>query len=189
MTDEVRGDDSAWEFDPETWEPTEDDLFLGPPAWRRRLLIAVAGLVVASLLIIPIYNVVSARQVGSNGLEVCGFDYCDVQDAVVEAGLDRTMSRLANTFLTEAEAFELASALTSYLGIAPVGLEVLPRLEGSLGGFYDPATRSIKIERPARAWIVLHEVAHAVHSGHGKEFQAAVIELLAWVSQNTVPDA
>ena len=189
VTEDLRGDESWWEFDPETFEPTEDDVFLGAPPWRRRLLIAVAGVVVTALLLIPVFNVLSARQVADNGLVVCGFDYCEVQDAVVEAGLDRTMSLLANTFLTEEEAFALASELTSRLGIPPVGLEVLPRLEGSLGGFYDPATRSIKIERPARAWIVLHEVAHAVHSGHAEDFQAVLIEMLGWMSESGGPDA
>ena len=122
LTEDLRGDESWWDFDPETWEPTEDDLLLGPPPWRRRLLIAVAGVVVASLLLIPVVNVFSARQVADNGLLVCGFDYCEVQDAVVEVGLDRTMSLLANTFLTEEEAFVLASELTTRLGIQPCGL-------------------------------------------------------------------
>jgi hypothetical protein len=59
---------------------------------------------------------------------------------------------------------------------------VVDSLEGRLGGVYDPATRSIEIERPARAWTVLHEVAHVMEGGHGQDFQEVLIELTRAVS-------
>ena len=166
----------------EGWWP-EDDVpdEVGPPAWRRPLIIAVAVITVLALALVPLYNVFQGRDVAGNGLEVCGFDYCVVQDAVMAAHLDLVMSRLANTFLDEAGARALAGEMTDHLGIDPVGLTVVDRLEGSLGGFYDPATRSITIQGPARAWTVLHEVAHAEADGHGQAFQDAVIELASWV--------
>lgn len=158
------------EEDPEDLEPLA-------PAWRRPLLIGVAAITAIALALVPIYNVFFARTVADNGLEVCSFDYCIVVDAVTEAGVDLVMSRLANTFLDEEEAREFAAELTDYLGVDPVGLDVVERLDGRLGGVYDSATNSILIESPARAWTVLHEVAHAVATGHGDDFQAVVIDL------------
>lgn len=149
--------------------------------WRRPLIVGVAVVTVIALAMIPIYNVVTARTVADNGLEVCGFDYCIVQDAVQAAGLDLTMSALANTYLDEDEARAFADELITHLGIEPVSLTVVTDLEGRLGGVYEPETRSIAIESPARAWTVLHEVGHAAQSGHGEEFQAVVIELAGWV--------
>ncbi len=175
--------------------PPEDDFFFGdedfpggedflgdevepaPPTWRRPLLIAVAALTAAAMIVVPLYNVFFAASVADNGLEVCGFDYCVVQDGVREAGLDLTMSRLSNTFLDQADARALANELTDFLGIQSVGLVVVEDLDGRLGGVYDRSERLVSIERPARAWTVLHEVAHAVESGHGREFQAVVIDL------------
>lgn len=174
MTDE---DLFAEEASFEAWDETDDDLEPLAPSWRRPTLIGVAIVTAVALALVPIYNVFSARTIADNGLEVCGFDYCIVQEAATEAGVDLEMSRLANTFLDEDEARALALELTDYLGIDPVGLVVVERLDGRLGGVYDPATRSIEIESPARAWTVLHEVAHAVSTGHGQDFQAVVIEL------------
>ncbi len=173
--------ESLHSFDPDNWEPGPEDELLGPPAWRRRLLFWVAMVTVVGMASVPIYNVLQSRTVAANGLEVCGFDYCVVQEAMTEAGLDGTMSRLANTVLTEDEAYAFALDLTTYLQIQPVGLEVVPRLDGELGGFYDPTTRSITIERPASAWTVLHEVAHAESSGHGASFLVTVEKLIRWV--------
>lgn len=169
-------------FEFEDWDPEDDDFEpISSPAWRRPLLIVVAAVTALALAIVPLYNVFWARDVADNGLDVCGFDYCVVQEAVREAGLDMVMSSLANSFLDEEEARALAHDLTDYLGIDPVGLEVVDDLEGRLGGVYDPTNRVIRIERPARAWTVLHEVAHATESGHGPEFQRVVIELAEWV--------
>jgi len=167
---------SDWSVDE---DPEED---WPTPTWRRPLIVGVAIVTVIALAMIPIYNVVFARSVADNGLEVCGFDYCIVQEAVQAAGLDLTMSALANTYLDEQEAREFADELTGHLGIEPVGLAVVTNLAGRLGGVYEPSTRSISIESPARAWTVLHEVAHAVQTGHGQTFQEIVIELAGWVA-------
>jgi predicted metal-dependent hydrolase len=107
-----------------------------------------------------------------------------VQEAVRDAGLELTMSALANTFLDEEEARAFARDLTNYLGIEAIGLRVVPDLEGRIGGVYDPTTRSISIESPARSWTVLHEVAHAVENGHGEAFRDVVIELAGWVGDS-----
>lgn len=166
--------EDGWDLEDEDLEPIE------PPPWRKPLLIGVAALTALAMAIVPLYNVFFGRTVADNGLEVCGFDYCVVVEAVRDAGLDLTMSRLANTFLDDEETRDLVDAATDYLGLAPVGLEVVDDLEGRLGGVYDPAERMIRIERPARAWIVLHEVAHVEESGHDEDFQSVLIELARW---------
>lgn len=165
----------------EEWELSEEDFEpLPPPPWRRPLLIVVAALTAVAMAAVPLYNVLFARSVADNGLEICGFDYCIVQEAVRDAGVDLTMSRLANTFLDEEGARTFARQLTDHLGVPPVGLRVVERLDGRLGGVYDAASRSITIERPARAWTVLHEVAHVVEGGHGEDFRELVVELAVW---------
>lgn len=166
------------------WDAEEEELEPAPPAWRRPVLIAVAAVTAVAMAIVPLYNVFFAPTVADNGLEVCGFDYCVVQEDVRAAGLDLTMSRLSNTFLPDTEAQALAAELTEYLGIEPVGLEVVEDLDGRLGGVYDRAERSISIERPARAWTVLHEVAHAIEPGHGGAFRAVVIDLAAFMESS-----
>lgn len=164
------------------WVAEEEDLGSTRPTWRKPVLIAVATITAIAMALIPIYNVVFATRVADNGLEICGFDYCVVQEAVRGAGLDLTMSRLANTILVESEARDLANELTDYLGTSPVGLSVVEDLDGRLGGLYDPGARSISIESPARAWTVLHEVAHAVESGHGPGFRDVLIDLASYLS-------
>jgi hypothetical protein len=181
---EVTGPEFADELYEEWDDLTEEDFEpLPAPPWRRPLLIVVASLTALAMAAVPLYNVLFAQPVSESGLEICGFDYCIVQEAVQEAGVDLTMSRLANTFLDEEGARQFARRLTDYLGIPPVGLQVVDRLDGRIGGVYDPEIRLISIERPARAWIVLHEVAHAVEQGHGDDFQQLVIELARWVSE------
>ncbi|MGH3649831.1 MAG: hypothetical protein ACRDU9_03910 [Acidimicrobiia bacterium] len=163
------------------WEADESPETVPPPAWRRPLLVGVAALTATAMALVPLYNLIGGRSVADNGLEVCGFDYCVVQEAVREARLDLTMSRLANTFLDDTEAGDLADELTDHLGVGPVEVEVVDDLVGRLGGVYDPETRKISIERPARAWTVLHEVAHVVESGHGADFHRLVIDLATWI--------
>ena len=167
------------------WDDDEDLEGDEPaPAWRRPLIIGVSVVTALALALVPLYNVIFARTIADNGLEVCGFDYCVVQEAVRDAGLELTMSALANTFLDEEEARAFARDLTDYLGIEAVGLRVVPDLDGRIGGVYDPTTRSISIESPARSWTVLHEVAHAVETGHGEAFRDLVIELARWVGES-----
>lgn len=162
----------------------EEEIEPAPPTWRRPVLIAVAALTAAAMIVVPLYNVFFAATVADNGLEVCGFDYCIVQDGVREAGLDLAMSRLSNTFLDQAEARALANELTDHLGIQRVGLVVVEDLDGRLGGVYDRGERLVSIESPARAWTVLHEVAHAVEAGHGREFQEVVIDLASYMESD-----
>jgi len=69
----------------------------------------------------------------------------------------------------------------TYLRASPVAFVVVDRLEARRKGKYDPSTRTIFVERPTQAWIVLHEVAHTVSSGHGEDFQEVVIELIRWL--------
>lgn len=166
--------------------PPREDEELEPlaPWWRRPLLIGVAALTAAAMLLVPIYNLIQGRQLADNGLEVCGFDYCDVQDAAIAAGLNEEMSRLANTFLSDAEAAELARALLDNIGEGDVSFVVVDRLEGDIKGQFDPSSRTIFVERPVRAWLVVHEVAHAEASGHGEDFQRALIELTEWLARN-----
>ncbi len=162
----------------EEWDLDEDDLEPMPePAWRRPLLIVVAAITALALAAVPLYNVVFTDTTAENGLDVCGFDYCVVQEGVRAAGLDLVMSRLANTFLTEEEARALADELTGHLGVEPVGLVVVQEIDGRIGGVYDPQARRVTIESPARAWTVLHEVAHVVAGGHGEDFIAVVVDL------------
>lgn len=172
-------DESVFEY----WDVEEDSLEpLELSPWRRRLIIAVAALTVMAMALVPLYNFIDRDPpVADNGLEVCGFDYCVVQDGVRFAGLDRAMSRLANTYLTDEEAEQLVNVLVTHLDTSSLGLVVVDRLEGEIKGQYDPSSKTIFVERPARAWIVLHEVAHAVSSGHGGDFQEVVIELTRWL--------
>lgn len=163
------------------WDEAEEELEPPPPSWRRPVLIGVAVVTALAMALVPLYNVFFAATVSDDGLEVCGFDYCVVQEGMREAGLDLTMSRLSNTFLEEAEARELANELTDHLGIERLGLVVVQDLDGRLGGVYDRSERSISIESPARAWTVLHEVAHAVETGHGDDFLRVVIELTEYL--------
>ena len=180
---------SSEEWDIEGWDLEEDDSEdLTPPAWRRSVIIAVALITAVAMAAIPLYNLIGASRpaVADNGLEVCGFDYCIVQDEVRSAGLDLAMSRFSNVVLDDEGASRLADLLVDYLNIQPVSVVVVDRLEGRVGGLYDPPSRTIFIERPARAWTVLHEVGHAVGSGHGDEFLAAVIDLTEWLDSTLV---
>lgn len=172
------------EFFFEEWDlEDEDGGELAPPRWRRSLIIGVAAITVVAMALVPLYNLIasSQRAVAENGLEVCGFDYCIVQGEVRASGLDLAMSRFSNTYLDDEGASGLADLLIEHLNVQPVSVVVVDRLDGRVGGRYDPATRTIVIERPARAWTVLHEVAHAVASGHDDDFLAAVVDLTAWL--------
>jgi len=158
-------------------EEPEDDL---TTRWRRPVIVVVAVVVILSLALPVVYNLVDrgSPPVADNGLDICGFDYCVVQEAVVLSGLDLEMSRLANTILTDDGVTELANRMTDYLEIPTVPVSVVDELGGRLGGVFDPDSRSILIARPATAWTVIHEVAHAVATGHGADFQNVLMELI-----------
>lgn len=170
---------------PDEW--LEPDPPPPPPRWRRRLVTALGIVVAAAMLAGPVWNVVdrATPPTSDAGLELCGFDYCVVQDAVREAGHGVTMSRLANTYLTDDEAAQFADALVDRLGVPAVTVRVVDRLDRRIAGLYEGAERRITLERPIRAWVVLHEVAHAVAAGHGEAFQETVIELADWVASES----
>jgi hypothetical protein len=173
-------------WDGEEW--LDDEVEEEPPAhppWRRRTVMIIGIVVAVAMLAGPVWDIFdrATPQFSDSGLELCGFDYCVVQDAVRDAGHDLTMSRLANTFLDQAAAQSLADDLVAYLGVEEVTVEVVDRLDGRIAGQYDPASRRILLERPARAWIVVHEVAHTVALGHGEQFQETMIELADWMAE------
>ena len=121
---------------------------------------------------VPLWNVIDrgTPPVADSGLEICGWDYCVVQDRIREIGLGEEMSGLANTFLTDAEAEAYARDLVEWLGEDPVRVRIVDRLDGRIAGQYSSADRTIRLERPVRAWIVVHEAAHTVAGGHGDTF-------------------
>lgn len=169
-----------WDFvDPEA----EEDL-PGPPAWRRPAMVIIAVITALALAVVPLYNLFGRTPpLSDSGLEICGFDYCLVQEGVIESGLAAAMGRLSNTFLNDDQAVGLADAIAAFLGVEPVPLTVVDRLEGRLGGVYNPATRSILIQRPARAWTVAHEMAHVVATGHGEAFIEALVGIVRWLEE------
>lgn len=169
----------------ESDEPILYEEPIGRSWWRRRLVVGVSIVAMISLAAVPVYNLIGAGrpQIADNGLEVCTFDYCVIQDAVTAVGLDLEMSRLSNLILDDAESAGIVAAATSYLRIAPIAVRIEDELSGQLGGYFDPAGRVIFIERPANVWIILHEVAHAVAGGHGSDFQRVLIDLVLWRSQ------
>lgn len=182
MTEDAFFDEFGFDFEDD--EDPEDTEPLRPPWWRP-VLIGIAAVTAAAMLLLPLYNVINSGQaVADNGLEVCGWDYCVVQDAARQAGIGDTMSLLANTFLSDDEARRLASTLLDHLNESNVSFVVVDRLDGDLKGQYDPASRTITVERPVRAWIVLHEVAHVRAGGHGEDFQDALIGLTRWLEDN-----
>ncbi len=167
---------------PEDWfeADLEDEEIPPPPAWRRWLIGGVAALVVLAMAGTQLWNVIDrgAPPIADNGLEVCGFDYCDVQDAVRAAGLGLEMARLAQTYIDEQTARNLTDRLVAQLGQHPVEVQIVDRLDGLTAGQYSPSTRTIRLERPIRAWIVVHEAAHTASSGHGDDFIDALQRLL-----------
>lgn len=150
------------------------------PAWRRRVIVAVAAIAAAALLGTQAWNLIArgAPPVAENGLEICGFDYCTVQEAIRAGGLGREMARLASSYVGEAEARALAAQLTDELGVGSVEVVIVGRLDGLTAGQYSPGTRTISLEAPVRAWIVYHEVAHTVAGGHGDDFVGVLEQLV-----------
>ncbi|MDX1447767.1 MAG: hypothetical protein R3246_01785 [Acidimicrobiia bacterium] len=176
--------EAPWEED-EWWDDPADPE--APPSpWRRRVVTAIGVIVAAAMLAGPVWNIFdrATPPVSDTGLELCGFDYCVVQDTVTAAGFGVTMSRLANTFVAEEEAVAFAATLVDYLGEEPVEVQVVDDLDGRIAGQYRGSERLILLERPVRMWIVLHEVAHVVAAGHGETFMDVVIELAAWVEES-----
>jgi hypothetical protein len=167
--------DEFWiEVDSEFEEPVE------APVWRRGLIMSIAALAVVALAGSQLWNLVDrgAPPIADNGLEICGFDYCVVQDAIRAEGLGAEMTRLASIYVSLDDARALATALTEEMGEDPVTVEMVDRLDGRTAGQYSSSARTIWLERPARAWIVLHEAAHIREGGHGDRFVAVLAELI-----------
>lgn len=153
------------------------------PRWRRWAIAAIAAVVALSMAAVQFWNLIDrgAPPIADSGLEICDYDYCEVQDAIRDAGLGIEMARLAAVFLDDDEARRLIADLIDELGVDPVEVEVVERLEGRTAGQYSPSTRTILLERPVRAWIVVHEVAHTVAGGHGNDFVIAVDRLVRFL--------
>ena len=173
--------------DEELWElidsETEEDI-PPPPRWRRPALVVVAAITAAAIAFVPISNLFRGRQVSHAGLEVCSFDSCVVQDAVIEAGLLPAAATLSSRFLTDSDAEQLADDIAFFLGIEPVALQVVEQLDDGQGGVYIPTRREILIRRPADPWTVAHEMAHVVSTGHGEDFIEALLEIARWLDQD-----
>lgn len=171
------------DLDPEA--AAVEEWFSGDPvvpdesSGRRWILWMVAAVTVVALSVVPLYNLFDRAQpqIADNGLEVCGFDYCVVQDGMRSLGADDEMSRLSTVFLTDADAGELVDVLVQGIGEQPVDLVMVNDLDGQIAGQYDPTSRTIYIERQATAWIVAHEVAHVAYGGHGADFQTVLADL------------
>lgn len=174
----VRMEDDSWFED--GFGDEDEDLEPEVPFRRRTIAVVIATVVALAMAAVPLWNVIDrgSPPVADNGLEICGWDYCRVQDRVREAGLDREMSALANTFLADGEAEAYAHELVEWLGEDPVRVRVVDRLEGRIAGQYESGSRTIWLERPVRAWIVLHEAAHTVAPGHSEEFVGALRRLI-----------
>lgn len=158
---------------------------LHTPSWRRPVLIAVAAITAFAMALVPLYNVIDrSPPIADNGLEVCGWDYCIIQDAARRAGIEETMSRLANTFLADQGAADLTETLLAQIGAPNVRLAIADRIAGSSAGRYDPMARVITVERPVRAWTIVHEVAHVRGPGHGSQFQERLIMLARWLDRS-----
>lgn len=170
--------------DEELWEliDAEEEEMAPRPRWRRTALIVVAAITALALAVVPLYNLFgSNRPVSHAGLEVCGIDYCVVQDALIGAGMLAVANRLSNRFLTGEEAEAMADEIAGFLGVEPVPLTVVDRLDDGQAGVYVPSSREILIRRPANAWTVAHEMAHVVSTGHGEDFTVALIDIARWL--------
>jgi hypothetical protein len=105
-------------------------------------------------------------------LEVCQWDYCIVHDHI---GRERIENFLYEISPSEAQA--IADEVVADWDISPVSVSST-RLEGDLGGLYDPNNDTITLDEPLIAWSLIHELAHHVVvdsvspdvEGHGTEF-------------------
>lgn len=163
--------------------PDDTEDIAAPSRLRRWTVGAVAAGLAAVLLSGPLLQILDRAnpQIADNGLAVCGVDYCVVQEAMNASGYGATMARLTMTRLSDGEAQALADELAAVLGVGSVPVTVVASLEGPTAGSYDPSRRVITIERPATAWIVVHEMAHVRSAGHGPEFLDTLVELASYL--------
>ena len=168
---------------PSTFDPFDEPF---EPVKRRsiprsRQLLGV--LVAVAMMMIPLWNVIDSRspQIADNGLEVCSFDYCEVQDAVADAGFNVTMAGLARIIVPDHETQALADTLLEVVDGPAVRVEVVDSISTGVGGRYVRSERLIQIERPATVWVVAHEVAHTVSTGHDDNFVTVLLELATFL--------
>jgi hypothetical protein len=172
------------------WFPAEeewsDDPIPEPPRWRSWVIRSVALLAALALAAVPLGNYLAGDDppVADNGLEICRFDYCAVEETMADMGLELEMIRLHGTILGDDDTAALVDRLIDVVGADPVEVRVVDDLEGRLGGVYMPASRLILIERPSNAWVVAHEVAHVIESGHGDEFRNVLADLARQLRQD-----
>ncbi len=171
-------EDVDWEVDyaqEEDWEPP--DLVIPrrrmPTSWR------VVGVVAAlSLLVIPVLNLITAGpQFADNGLEICRFDYCDVERHVFDEGLGGTMAVMSSIIVPDDEVQSYVDAMIDVVDGPSVTVEVVDELPGDLGGRYFTSERVIQLDRPVNLWVIAHEVAHSVAPGHEDDFLETLVEL------------
>ena len=176
-------DDADFEVD--DWDEPDED-----PIGRRRIPLSwrIIGVAAAlSMFSIPLFNLIDARtpQIADNGLEVCRFDYCVVEQHIVAAGMGTTMAEMASLVVPDSEVQSYVDAMIDVVGGPQVTVEVVDELPGDLGGRYSPASRLIQIDRPATVWIIAHEVAHTVSQGHDEEFRETLEGLGRFFERNT----
>lgn len=176
-------DDADW--DVEDWDALAEDPIAArriPKSWR-----VVGALAALSMFAIPLFNVLDARtpQIADNGLEVCRFDYCIVEQHVLDAGLGLVMAEMSALIVADADVQSYVDSMIDFVGGPDVQAEVVDDLPGDLGGQYSPATRLIQIDRPATVWVIAHEVAHTVSPGHDADFRDTLLELGRFFEANT----
>ena len=163
-------------------DPFMDEELPSDEISRRRLGWGwrIAGVVTAlSMLTLPVWNFIqgSSPQIADNGLEVCSFDYCVIEEQVRNAGLGDVMIRQSGVIVPDREVQSYVDAFSDVIDGPAITAEVVDDLPGELGGRYTPSDRLIQIDRPATVWIIAHEVAHSVGSGHEQDFVDALLEL------------
>lgn len=150
----------------------------------------IAGFVTAlSMLALPVWNVIqgSSPQIADNGLEVCSFDYCVIEEQVRDAGFGEVMIRQSGVIVPDRDVQSYVDAFSAVIDGPPITAEVVDDLPGDLGGRYTPSDRLIQIDRPATVWIIVHEVAHSVGAGHDRDFVDALLELADHVARTASP--
>lgn len=144
----------------------------------------LVGLMAAlAMLAIPLWNVIDARtpQFAHNGLEVCAFDYCEVQQQVDAAGFGVIMAGASQIPVSDRDTQALVDSFSVVLDGPDVTIEVVDGIDGGVAGQYIRSERHIQVERPARVWVVAHEVAHSVSNGHDDDFLEALLELATYL--------
>ena len=104
---------------------------------------------------------------------------------VIDVGLGRTMAEMSSIIVPDAEVQSYVDAMIDVVGGPSVTAEVVDELPGDLGGRYSAAERLIQIDRPATVWIIAHEVAHTVSTGHDEEFQETLVQLGRFFERST----